>query len=156
MSKDTKKDAPADVAADVAAPAEVDPRDAELEALQAEIATLSAPAREMDAKDRALAELRAQRDALTSTPEGENAELRKALAALQEQVERMASGQGLVPVPEGNGLDPLLYGMVLATGEVIKVQHPHATHAYSPEHKIAVPVTGYFTLAPEDRELVSA
>lgn len=145
----------AELAAAVDTPAEVDPRDAEIAALEAELERLRSP-HEMDAKDRALAQLRADRDALTATPEGENAELRRAIAALQAQVERMAAGEGLVPVPEGNGLDPLLYGMVLSTGELIKVQHPHATHHYSPEYGITVPVTSYFTLAPEDRELASA
>jgi hypothetical protein len=133
-----------------------DPRDAEIAALRAAIDAARNPERELDAKDRAMAELRAELAGINSTPAGREAELEKSLKALQEQVERMARGEGLIPVPQSGKPDPLLYGMVLATGEVIEVSHPHATMHHSPEHKIDVPVTGYFTLAPEMRERANA
>lgn len=144
--------AKAELAAAVDAPAEeTDPRDDIIAQLEAELAAVSAP-KEMDAKDRAIADLRAQLAAKTATPEGEAAELRAALEALQREVTRMQEGKGLIPVPDSDGRDPLLYGMVLATGEVIEVAHPHATHHHSDNVGFVVPVTGYFKLAPEHAE----
>jgi len=153
-----RDNAKADLEAELAAAAGEgdDPRDAEIAALQAELDARRNPDREMDAKDRALAELRAELAGINSTPGGREAELEKSLRALQEQVERMARGEGLIPVPTGNGADPLLYGMVLATGEVIEVAHPHATMHFSPEHEMDVPVTGYFSLSPAQREMANA
>lgn len=158
VENEERDNAKASLEAELAAAAgnDDDPRDAEIAALQAELEARRNPAREMDAKDRALAELRAELAGINATPAGREAELGKSLAALQEQVERMARGEGLIPVPQSSKRDPLLYGMVLATGEVIEVAHPHATMHFSPEHKIDVPVTGYFTLAPAQREMANA
>lgn len=152
-----------DVAAEAAATLEAvvaeagagDPRDAVIADLERQLAEMAQP-REMDAKDRAIEALRQQLREKTATPEGEAEELRKAVAALEEQVKRMQEGIGLVPVPESDGLDPFLYGMVLATGEVIEVQHPHATNHLSPQHNMVVPVISYFTLAPEHAEKATA
>lgn len=140
-------DAAVDKTADAPA-VEVDPRDEEIARLQAEVDRLKNPSdvAPEDPKDRALWELRRQRAELLKTPEGELAELRKAHAALQAKVEEMATGKGLIPVPQGDGPDPYLYGCMLATGELIYAQHPHATHAHSPGFNIEVPVVSYFRL----------
>lgn len=143
--------AKAELEATVAEAGADDPRDAVIADLERQLAELNNP-REMDAKDRAIEALRQQLREKTATPEGEAEELRKAVAALEEQVKRMQEGVGLVPVPESDGLDPYLYGMVLATGEVLEVQHPHATNHLSPQHNMVVPVISYFTLAPEHAE----
>lgn len=145
MTDKTKK---AGAVEDTAAP--VDPRDAEIEALRAELAAAkerqdTVPA---DAKDAAMKALRAELAELTATPEGEAAELRRSLAALQEQVTRMQTGAGLVPVPETGKPDPHLYGVKLDCGDVTTAAHPHATHHHCPEHG-TVPVGGHWTLSPE-------
>src|SRR5688572_29026409 len=99
---------------------DVDPRDAEIEALRAELAARDAAARPMDEKDRVLAELRSQLAEKTATPEGREDELLKAVAALTKQVEAMQKGLGKVPVKlDPDSPPPFLYGCTLATGEIV-------------------------------------
>jgi len=133
---------------------EPDPRDEEIARLEAELAALTAPPASeppADAKDRAIWELKRQLQEKRSTPEGEAEEMRKALDALRMQIERMASGKDMVPyVTPADGSDPYLYGCSLATGELIFAQHPHGTHAHSPETGLTVPVLAYFRLADGD------
>jgi len=125
----------------------VDPRDAEIEALRAELAARDAAERPMDEKDRVLAELRAQLAEKTSTPEGREDELLKAVAALSKQVEAMQKGLGKVPVKhDPDSPPPFLYGASLATGEIVYTQYPISTHHHSPDHDMEVPVMAYFTL----------
>lgn len=124
---------------------ELDDKDRELAELRAEVEGLRADPPALDTKsddprDKAIAALKAERDLLTSTPKGAEAELRKALAALTAEVERMKSGQGLVPVPEQTDPDPYLYWARLASGRVIEVQHPHPTHHFDEEFGEVVPI----------------
>lgn len=142
------------VSADLAA-AETDTRDAEIAELRRQLEEARRPVPE-DARDATIAALRAELDEIRSTPDGAAGELARALAALQAQVDRMATGAGLVPLPESQRPDPYLYGAVLATGEVVKVQHPHATHHFSPQHRITTRVVSYFELQPDEAELLSA
>lgn len=151
MTDKTKK---AGAAEDTTA-APVDPRDAELEALRAELAAVKAAAEQaaptgapVDAKDEAMRALREELAALKGTPEGEAAEMRRALLALQAEVTRMQTGAGLVPVPESGKPDPHLFGVKLDCGDVTTAAHPHATHHHCPEHG-TVPVGGHWTLSPE-------
>lgn len=143
------------------APELADAKDAEINVLRAEIEQLRAAAapppepEPTDPKDRAIAALKAELAELRRSPEGEAAELRKALSALQEQVAAMQSGVGKVPVPESTVPDPYLYHAVLATGEVIECQHPIATAHYSEQVGAAVPVLTVFAKADRD-ELLAA
>jgi hypothetical protein len=124
---------------------EPDDKDRELEALRAELEALRnpppAPEPEVpdDPRDAAILALKAELSALRSTPEGAAAEMAKALAALQGEVERMKAGQGLVPVPVQTEPDPYLYFARLANGDVIEVQHPTGTHHHTDTHGL-VPV----------------
>lgn len=165
-TKQAGKHAAPDAAATPEAPAVSidDPRDAEIaelrrqleEAHAAKADVVPAPAAPEDARDATIAKLREELEGIRSTPEGASAELMRALAALSAKVDAMASGQGLIPVPQGDRPDPFLYGAVLATGEVVWAQHPQATHHYSPAQKITVPITGHFLLDPETRALANA
>lgn len=133
------------------AAADVDPRDAEIEALRAELARRDAAERPMDEKDRVLAELRAQLAEKTSTPEGREDELLKAVAALSKQVEAMQKGLGKVPVVhDPTRPAPFQYGASLATGEIVYLQFPTSTRHHSPKLDRDVPVTGYWQLDDDD------
>lgn len=126
--------------------AEPDERDAELAKLRTELDALrNPPAAEpepepTDPRDRAILALRAELAAIRQTPEGAAAEMAKALDALRAEVDRMKEGKGLVPVGSADEPDPYLYGARLACGEVVDVQHPHATHHHCEAHGHTVPV----------------
>lgn len=165
---------------------EVDPRDEEIARLEARLAELTAPPppadpkemllaelrwaveqaeaakamaepdREMDARDRTIAELRSQLEQIRATPEGAHAELMRSFAALQAQVDAMATGTGKVPVPVNEKPDPWIYGANLACGCVTLAQHPHATATFcaetdgTPRHG-TVEVRGYWRLAEGEK-----
>jgi len=104
------------------------------------------PAEDEDPRDATIARLQAELDAIKATPEGEREELRKAFDALAADVERMRTGQGLVPVPDTGEPDPYLYWARLATGRIIEVQHPNATHHHDDEYGL-VPIEAVFAKA---------
>ena len=131
------------------------------EASQVEESTALSAAEEIaavptDARDHTIAELREELARIKATPEGAAAENAKALAALAAKVDAMASGKGLVPVASSDKPDPLLYGAVLATGEVVHVAHPNATHHYSEKHDTTIPIMSHFTLDDATRARVNA
>lgn len=138
-----------------APPPPPDPKEARLAELRAAVEAAEAdkePAREMDARDRTIAELRRQLSEINSTPEGAHAELVKAFAALQQQVTAMQNGAGKIAVPVNEEPDPYIYGVSFSCGCVGLAQHPHATHTFcterdgSPRHG-SVEVKGYWRLA---------
>jgi hypothetical protein len=138
----------------------VDPRDAELEELRAQLAAAKEAAQQQpatadDAQARAMEALRAELAELKATPEGEAAELRRAFTALADQVTRMQTGAGLVPVPVAGAPDPHLYGVRLDCGDVLTAAHPHATHHHCAEHG-TVPVSGHWNLSDEMRAAANA
>lgn len=134
-------------------PPEPDPKDARLAELRARLSEASTPASTSDdpVRDRTLGILREQRAELVSTPEGENAELRKALKALQAQVDAMQSGVNLVPVGSSDEPDPILYAASLSCGDMITTQHPHATHHYCGDTHGTVQIKSHWLLSPEMR-----
>lgn len=147
---------PDTTAASVEEPAAVDPRDAELERLRAELAAAKPAVDEStDPRDRTIAALKAELDKIRSTPEGASTELAKALLALDARVTAMQTGAGLVPLPETNGQDPFLFGVVLECGDVLNAQHPNGTHHHCAEHG-TVPVRSYWSLSAEMRAAANA
>lgn len=113
-----------------------------------ELAREQVEAPDEDPRDATIRELRAQLDAIKATPEGAQNEMTRALAALSAEVERMKAGTGLVPVPVIAEPDPFLYWARLATGEIIEVQHPHATHHHSDRLGVVVPIETVFLKEP--------
>jgi hypothetical protein len=151
----TTSDTPEEVKGQEALPVDQgDERDVQLAELRAELEALRnpppppEPAEPADPRDAAIAELRAELAAIRSTPEGANAELAKAFAALQAQVTAMQNGQGLVPLPEPGTPDPLLYFARLANGDIIEVPHPNTTHHHV-DGLGAVPITGFWLKSAE-------
>lgn len=138
---------------------EPDERDAELAKLRAELDGLknpppAPPAPEpADPRDRAILALKAELAAIRSTPEGAAAEMAKALDALRAEVDRMKEGKGLVPVASSDKPDPIIYGARLACGDIIDLQHPHATHWHCDTHNVTVPIKDVW---PHDHLINSA
>lgn len=101
-----------------------------------------------DERDATIRRLRAEVEELRHADSG--AETRKALAALAAEVERMKSGVGLVPLPDGGEPDPYLYWGRLGNGDVIEMQHPHATHHHTASHGL-VPVRDVWLKDPDHK-----
>lgn len=100
----------------------------------------------MDERDATIARL--QRELAELKAADGPAEMRRAIAALTAEVDRMKSGTGLVPVPTGGEPDPFLYWCRLANGDVIETQNPHATHHYTESHGL-VPVSYVWMKDPD-------
>lgn len=130
--------------------APVDERDEQIAALKRELARArqGQPETAADARDETIRKLKAELDEIKATPEGEAGELRKAFEALQRTVERMAAGQGLVPLPTPDKPDPLRFGVLMGCGHTTVAAHPQATAHHCDEHG-TVPITNHWLLSPE-------
>lgn len=135
-----------------------DPRDVELARLRAELAAEDEQpliTQHEPGKALAMAAIKADRDAVVAET-GEMAELRKAMASLQEQLANMQkSGGASTPINPSDEPDPYLYGITLACGDVDVAQHPQGTHHFCSTHG-TVPVKGVYLLSDEMRAAANA